>query len=130
MELTILLSKVFGLYFLIMGVLLLFRRSYFRHVVNMMTEQPALRFITGLMMLFGGLFFVVSHQDWSDVNARIISILGWMVLIKSLFYLNSSNSTMKHWTSWQKIGGAYGAIVALVYIALGLYLANYSFGLI
>jgi uncharacterized membrane protein len=129
MELTILLSKVFGLYFLIMGVLLLFRRSYFRHIVTMMVEQPALRFITGVLILLGGLFFVVSHQDWTDVNTRIISILGWMVVIKSLFYLNFSNSTMKHWTSWHKIGGPYGALVALVYMTLGLYLVNYSFGL-
>ena len=130
MELTILLSKVFGLYFTIMGVLLLFRRSYFRHVVTMMAEQPALRFITGVLMLLGGLFFVVSHQDWSDINTRIISVLGWLVVIKSLFYLNSSNSAMKHWTSWHKIGGAYGAIVALVYIVLGAYLVNFSFNLI
>lgn len=129
MELTILLSKVFGLYFLAIGAILLFRRGYFRSVVNNIVEEPALRFITGVMMLLGGLFFVVSHQDWTDVNTRIISILGWLVVIKSLFYLNASNSGMRKWTGWFKIGGMTGTIAALVYVALGLYLVNFSFGL-
>lgn len=129
MELTILLSKVFGLYFLIIGVILLFRRGYFRTVVNSMIEEPALRFITGVLMLIGGLFFVVSHQDWTDVNTRIISILGWLVVIKSLFYLNMSNSGTRKWVSWYKVGGVHGFIAALVYIVLGLYLTNFAFGI-
>jgi uncharacterized membrane protein len=127
MELTILLSKVFGLYFLIIGVILLFRRSFFRTVVNMFVEEPALRFMMGVIMLLGGLFFVVSHQDWSDFNTGFISLLGWLVVIKALFYLNLSNGAMRKWVSWYKMGGVHGLIAALVYIALGVYLVNFSF---
>jgi hypothetical protein len=129
MELTILLSKVFGLYFLIVGATLLFRRSFFRSVVNLFVEEPALRFMMGALMLFGGLFMVISHQDWSDFNTSVISLLGWLVVIKALFYLNLSNATVKRWVAWYKVGGVYGLVAALVHISLGLYLVNFSFGI-
>lgn len=126
MELTILLSKVFGLYFIIIGVILLFRRGHFRSIVNLFVEEPVLRFMMGVIMLIGGLFLVVSHQDWSNFSAGLISLMGWLVLLKALFYINLSNSTMRKWTGWYKIGGIYGLIAALVYIALGIYLVNFS----
>jgi hypothetical protein len=129
MELTILLSKVFGIYFVIVGLFLILRQGHFRSIVVLFVEEPVLRFMMGIIMLIGGLFLVVSHQDWSDFNAGFISLLGWLVLFKALLYLNLSNSAVRKWTGWFKIKGVAGTVAGLVYIALGVYLANFAFGL-
>lgn len=128
MELTILLSKVFGFYFIIVGALLLFRRGYFKSIVNLFVEEPVLRFMMGIIMLVSGLFLVVSHQDWSNFVTGFISLLGWAVIVKALLYMNLSNSSVRKWTGWFKINSSYGIIAALLYVALGLYLTNFGYG--
>jgi len=127
MELTILLSKVFGIYFLVMGLFLVFHRGWFKTVVSSFAEMPALRFMMGLVMLIGGLFLIVSHQDWSSFAAGFISFLGWAVAVKALLYMNLTNNGVRRWTGWFKVGGAYGLVAGLLYIALGLYLTNFGY---
>jgi hypothetical protein len=128
MELTILLSKVFGIYFLVMGIIVLFRRGFFKSLVNVIVEEPALRFTMGVIGFIGGLFMIVSHQDWSNFAAGVISALGWIIAVKSLLYMNLSNSGVRKWVGWYKLGGAHGFVIALIYIALGLYLSNFAMG--
>src|SRR3989338_4766292 len=127
MELTILLSKVFGIYFLVMGVFLLFRRGFFKSVVVAFVEAPVLRFMMSIIMLIGGLFLIVSHQDWSGFAPGFISLLGWVVTVKALVYMNLSNNAVRKWTGWFKVGGMPGLAAGLLYIALGLYLTNFGY---
>ena len=127
MELTILLSKVFGIYFLAMGLFLIFHRGFFNTVVSSFAETPALRFVMGLIMLIGGLFLIVSHQDWSNFVAGFISFLGWAVAVKALLYMNLSNNGVRRWTGWFKVGGVYGLLAGLLYVALGFYLTNFGY---
>ncbi len=127
MELTILLSKVFGIYFLVMGALLLLRRGMFKSVVTAFAEAPALRFMMGLILFIGGIFMVVSHQDWSSFSAGFVSFLGWAVGVKGLLYMNLSNGAVKKWAGFAKLNGPYAWVAGLLYIALGLYLTNFAF---
>ena len=129
MELTILLSKVFGIYFLVVGVLMLFRQGYFKHVVDMFVDQPVLRFMMGIIMLIGGIFMVVSHQDWSNLPTGFISLLGWMVVVKALLYMNLSNRAVKKWTEPFTKHNVLNAVRSLLVIVIGLYLTNFSFGI-
>ncbi|MSR87674.1 MAG: hypothetical protein EXS69_00680 [Candidatus Zambryskibacteria bacterium] len=127
MELTILLSKVFGVYFVVMGVFVLLRREWFKAVVTSFAEVPALRFVMGMFMFFGGVFMIVSHQDWSNFSSGFISFLGWAVALKALLYMNLSNIAIKKFT-WLKTSDKYGWIMGLLSLALGLYLSNFAFG--
>ena len=127
MELTILLSKVFGIYFVVVGLMLVLHRGLFKSVVSSFAETPALRFMMGLIMLIGGIFLIVSHQDWSNFASGFISVLGWLVAVKALVYMNLSNNAVRRWTGWYKVGGVYGLVAGLLYIALGLYLTNFAF---
>ena len=126
MELTILLSKVFGIYYLVIGLLMVLRRGWFKSVVNAFMDAPALRFMMGIIMLFGGLFILVSHQDWSSFSSVFISFLGWAVTVKGLLYMNLSNNAAKK-LAWMKSSNKYGWIVGLLALALGLYLTNFAF---
>lgn len=126
MELTILLSKVFGIYFVVMGIFMVSRRGWFKAVVTAFVESPALRFMMGIIMLFGGVFMIVSHQDWSNFSSGFISFLGWAVAVKAVLYMNLSNNMVKK-LSWAKVQGTYGWVAGLLCLALGLYLLNFSF---
>lgn len=128
MELTILLSKVFGLYYLVVGLMMLLRRGWFKSVVTAFVESPALRFFAGILMLIGGFFIIVSHQDWSNLPAGFISLLGWAIAVKAILYMNLSNNAVKKWTGWFKINGVSGVVWSLLVVVIGLYLTNFGFG--
>ncbi|MCI0597671.1 hypothetical protein L0Y34_01175, partial [Candidatus Parcubacteria bacterium] len=67
MELTILLAKVFGLYLLVAGVAILFRRRHVMLAVAAFVEDKSARLIAGLIALLAGLFLVNTHNDWSTL---------------------------------------------------------------
>lgn len=130
MELTILLSKVFGIYFIMVALIMLVRRNYLRSVLASFSEEPMLRFMMGILMLLGGTFLVVSHNDWSTLPAGLISLIGWLTMIKSALYLSLSKESLSRWINWYYLEHGYGWWGILIALILGLYLANFGFSLI
>jgi FtsH-binding integral membrane protein len=49
--------------------------------------NPALVWVTGALMLFGGLFVIAQHQYWSSVAAVLISLFGWFLALRGLALL-------------------------------------------
>jgi hypothetical protein len=125
---TILLSQVFGLYFIIVGAAIVIRRRYFLPVFGAFIEERLTRAIVALIELLAGLFLVVMHNDWSSMPAAIISLLGWITAVEGSAYLLLSDEFVEkmfralNTTSWYAVSG-------LLSVLGGLYLAGYGFGL-
>jgi hypothetical protein len=47
-------------------------------------DNPALVWVTAAFMLFAGVFIIANHQYWSSVTAVIISLFGWMLVLRAL----------------------------------------------
>jgi hypothetical protein len=124
---TILLSQVFGLYFIIVGAAIVIRRRYFLPVFGAFIEERLTRAIVALIELLAGLFLVVMHNDWSSMPAVIISLLGWITTVEGSAYLLLSDEFVEkmfralNTTSWYVVSG-------LLSVLGGLYLAGYGFG--
>lgn len=128
MELTILFAQVFGIYLVLNGVLALIRQHEMVSVARLFGKEAALRYTIAALITLGGLFMVLTYHDWSTAASSIITLVGWLVLLKGIVFLFSSekqamrivNSFGKHtYTIW-------GLIVLLV----GLYLVAVGFGLV
>ena len=125
---TILLAKVFGVFLLIIGVVVLIRRRDLETTATTSAREHPLRVTLSAMRLLAGLFLVVLHNDWSSPTAAIISALGWMLIAVSVTDLVLPYSLVERLTaavnaSWLYVAGGVCAIV------LGLYLAVYGFRL-
>ncbi len=46
--------------------------------------NPALVFIVGALMVFGGVFVIANHQVWQGASAIIISLFGWFLGLRGL----------------------------------------------
>lgn len=49
--------------------------------------DPALVWIMGALMLFGGIFVVANHQVWRGASAILISLFGWILILRGLALL-------------------------------------------
>lgn len=128
MEITILLSKVFGIYLVVMGLVMFFRKDHFMSAVNTFPEQKLLRFMMGIIMFIPGVFIILTHRDWSSIPAGLISLMGWMIAVKALLYMSLSDKAIRKWVGVINVPGRYvwGGILSVL---VGIYLLNFGFNL-
>jgi len=43
--------------------------------------------ITGALLVFGGLLIIANHQYWSSASAILISLFGWFLALRGLALL-------------------------------------------
>jgi hypothetical protein len=127
MELTIYLSKVFGVALIVMGAATLARRRYFVPVFGTFAAERLLRAIVGFMEMLAALFLLFAHNMWSPLPAAIVTLFGWVALIESITYLLLPDESVDgllrviNKPAWYVGGG-------LVSILVGIYLAGFGFG--
>jgi hypothetical protein len=126
MPLTYFLAELIGLYCIIMGAVMLFRKQVFEAVIDGYYRNRETIFIPGLLATFLGLMLVLSHNYWGDgLLALVVTLVGWVALIKGLWLLFFPGSAtraidilkVKEW-AW-----LYG----IVMIVIGAYLAYAGF---
>ncbi|MBI5138330.1 MAG: hypothetical protein HZA95_00850 [Candidatus Vogelbacteria bacterium] len=128
MELSLFLAKLIGLYLIIEGLVLLFRGAMLRRVLGDFMHTPALRYITGVLVLLVGLSMVISHNIWEWSWLGLVTLIGWLILIKSVMYLfMGEKSVAKLYKSFDKKG--YYVTAGVIALVLGIYLAKIGFGI-
>jgi hypothetical protein len=129
MSLTILLSKVLGIFFTILGATILLRRHYYLPVFAAFGRERLTRVTVSMIELMAGLFLVVMHNDWSSIAAAIISLIGWMAIAESAIYLALPDAWVEKFLYTFNTSGWYvtGGLLAMT---AGVYLAGHGFGFI
>jgi len=95
MTLSIFLGRVLGLYMIIVGFFYLCRRDYIQKAAEHIFENDSLVIITAVISLIIGLLIVVGHNVWSLNWTVVITILGYLSLIKGLVRLFIPHHTDK-----------------------------------
>lgn len=126
-ETTVFLAQVLGLYFLIVGALVIVRQSSMLKVFSNLTKSPVALYCIAFVELGAGIALAVAYPTVGWDIAGIIAIVGYMMIVESLFYLGVPLGVTKkiiHKFSnqtWYATGG-------IIAIALGAYLAGVGFG--
>jgi len=85
---TLFLSRLIGLYCILVALSMVTRKQATLESVRAVLRDPSMMFVLGAIMLVAGLAMVLAHNIWSGVVlAVIVTLVGWMTLIKSLFFL-------------------------------------------
>ena len=85
---TIFLSKLMGLFLLVVGLSVLIQGQVMVETVDGIMHNRPLLYVVGLMTLACGLAIVLVHNRWSGgVLPVVVTILGWITLIKGLVLL-------------------------------------------
>lgn len=87
MTLSIFLGRFLGLYLIIVGFFYLFRRNFIQKAADQIFEKESLIVITAVMSLIIGLLIVLGHNIWELNWKLMITILGYIALLKGLVRL-------------------------------------------
>ena len=82
METSILLARIVGPVFIIVVIGLLVNLKNYQGVIREFAESPGLRYLGALIALLFGMLIVLFHNVWTVQWSLVITILGWISLIK------------------------------------------------
>ncbi len=123
------LPQLLGLYFIIVGVIALYRRKAIMPAVAQLAANRPLLFVVALVEIMAGLAVILTYPTLSADWMGLISVIGWMLIIEGVVYLSMPNKKVQRLIRRFNTQSWYGAGGALA-IVLGGYLAAVGFGLI
>ena len=125
---TLFLSRLIGLYCLVVGLSMVSHKQLTVEGITTLLQSPSLALLLGLITLGASLAMVLAHNLWwSGPLALIITLIGWLTLIKSLFFLFLSPASESRFILGQLHYQRFFYDYAVVSIALGVYLTYAGF---
>lgn len=122
METSFFLAQALGLYFLLVSIIFIFKRSMVRKAVARIHRNRLTVYVLAALELALGIFILVGHNIWSGWQV-IITVIGVGLILEGLFYLVAPmrliERLLKRFTkkSWYVIALVFtfilGAILAL-----------------
>ncbi len=84
---TFVLTQLFGVYIIVMSIVLFIRAQSYRKLVQNMNPESGTIVLAGAFGLLLGIFFVGIHNLWVLEGYVLITMLCWLILIFSLLLL-------------------------------------------
>lgn len=82
-------ARVLGPYFVIVIAVVLVRPPHVPTLLAHFTDDPVWPWVMGALVLLAGLAIVAFHQVWRGAAAIIVSVLGWVLVVRGLVLLAS-----------------------------------------
>src|SRR5215475_2202345 len=125
---TLFLSRLIGLYCLLVGLSMVSHKQLTVDGVRALLQNPSLMLLLGFITLGASLAMVLAHNIWwSSTLGVIITLIGWLALIKSLLFLFLSPAMeaklLLELLHYERFFYDYAAVL----IALGVYLTYAGF---
>jgi hypothetical protein len=99
MEIALLVAKIYGIVLLALGLGMLVNSSYYKKVLLDLLNNTAVIFIGGLAALAIGIVIVMNHNIWEAGWVLIVTLIGWLAIIKGalLLILPKSAGLFESW---------------------------------
>lgn len=117
---TVILAKIFGLYFLVLSFAFLFNPDRFRRLYQQIEKDENFLFIGGILALLIGAFVISVHNVWVLDWPVIITVLGWWSLIKGSILLISPRSIIL-FSFIQNRSDMFYRLISVFWMALGIF---------
>ena len=85
---SLIIAEVIGLYLMITAIIMLSRADYYRAMIAKIKNGDHAIPIGSSITLFFGLTLVVMHNVWSVAPPTLVTVVCWLVVIKSLLWLS------------------------------------------
>jgi hypothetical protein len=99
---SLFIAKIFGLLYLVVGAGLILNRKAFQQIMDDFCKNTALIFFGGMSSLAVGVVIVLTHNVWVAGWPVIITIIGWIAIIKGVWLIVLPNTVPAFMQAYQK----------------------------
>jgi hypothetical protein len=117
---TVVIAQILGIFFAVTGISMVINKRGTAAAIEESLQNKGISWIWALLALLIGAVVVVLNNEWTSGLALLVTILGWLALIKGAFILIFPGAAISLYKKLSKGGMlAFCGVVALV---LGLVL--------
>lgn len=80
-------ARMLGPFFTITMIAAIVRLADMRQLLSEFTASDVWPYVTGVFVLAGGIAIVAFHQFWRGAAAIIISVLGWLLVVRGILLI-------------------------------------------
>jgi hypothetical protein len=80
-------ARVMGPFLVIVATIVAARAPHMSTLLAQFTANEVWPWVTGAFILLGGIAIVAFHQYWRSPAAVIVSLLGWLLVVRGVFLL-------------------------------------------
>lgn len=95
MEISITIAKILGPIFVIIGTGVLINLKTYQKMIDSFIKTPGLLYLGGFMSLLWGLIVIEFHNIWVANWTVLITIFGWLAVLKGVVIIMFPNSMIK-----------------------------------
>lgn len=126
MDLSVFLAKVIGLYLFVLCFGFLVNKKNLKPILIDFLKSPPLVFLSGFLALIIGLLIVTSHNIWVMGWPVLITIIGWLSLIKGVIRVICPQFVVTKVQKWIKNDTFYYTAF-IIFLIVGLILIYYGY---
>lgn len=119
-------AAILGPIYIAAGLGMLVGWDRYRRAAGAFLDQPALAYLGGLLAMGLGLPIVVLHGAWGNALDTVVSVVGWLAVVKGAVLLIWPEAMTRLWRPLLD-KGAGGQIAGVAALALGGYLSWAAF---
>lgn len=124
MDITLLVAKIFGVYLVVAGLLLLFKGKSIPHMIRDFFDHPAVTYLTGIILIFLATMYLIPFNIWDGTWKTLITVFVWLVMLKGLMYVFFPRALSEFAIAkYRKWFGLYGIIAIVIGVYFFFYLA-------
>ena len=120
--------QLIGLMYLAVGLGILLNPQYYKQMFADFKKSVAVMYLGGIFAFAIGFLLITFHNIWVKDVSVIITIVGWMALLKGISILVLPKLMMKTMDIFTNVKATTLQIMAACIIALGALLAWLGFG--
>jgi len=125
-DFSLLLVQVIGIYLLVTGLSLLLYPKRTARAIHEVANDYLVPYLGGAVALILGLLIVLTHNVWTNLMTSIVSLVGWIAVVKGALMFLLPHDSMKGIAEKFSTGRA-PMIWGVVAVAIGLYLSYMGF---
>jgi hypothetical protein len=117
---TIIIAQILGIFFVVTGLAMLANSKGVGHAIEASAQDRGTLFVWGILALLIGAIVVVLNNMWTSGLPLLVTILGWLAIVKGVFILILPNAAASLYRKFNKSGIL--VFCGLVVFVLGLIL--------
>jgi len=129
METSLIIAKIIGVIYLAFGLGLIFNRAYYKQAFTKMMEDSTYTILSGFMAIILGFIVVEYHPGSTEDWTIIITIIGWIAIVKGILLLAIPKSFNVFQSIFEKnsslnIMTFFVFVFGLIFIYLGFFMTS------
>lgn len=125
MDISQFIAQILGVIYSVVGLGFLLNQKYYQKNLKAIVASPAVPYFGGVAALVTGYILITFHNIWIKDWVVLITIVGWLALLKGFVYLIAPEFGIDLAKNWVKKPNM--ALYGILIFALGLVFAYFGF---